>query len=586
MGKSWQGAHASPGVCPSLQRAPLVEYAAFEAELNELRDQRTALSQRLAVLSTTAREMREGIRKLDVLERLQLLNPHVVPFSATDIRVAELTVVAAHLPLLIGKKGSQLREIESAAGVTLDVEHPKDEDGVRSSHARVRITGFESGIAAAEVLIAKVTEQVWMGSVALIGSGGKEDGARGRPQLETPLAAAPLQVDAEIPASEGLIHYLLARGGEAIRELEAAHAIRLHILREERAVAAHGLPESIASFRAALDELEGSKVTVSVDARSVAAVIGKSGANLKHLREAAAGVDIGIVRPEESAESGDAAGAGASAFHVYGRPELTAAAAASLRGLISELSESEEAHTIPSDALPWLVGRGGERIQAFQREAGVYARVVRNDDAAALTALPKSVATPAPGSALVIVRGNPAGLAKARPALAALLDEYSRTNASLLVTAEQGRLLVGIGGATVRKLRTETGCQIDVVEDSSAAEDRAAAKGAEEGSTAGDDAAAAPSGKDGQKAGGRRRGSRAVGAGEVAPPGHALVYVRGDADKVVAAVAAVRAHIQVRAGERRHSDEGVLFVWGATVGPAPATRALLCSPCRTSARLA
>ena len=143
-----------------LQRAPLAEYAAFEVELNDLRDQRTILSQRLAVLSTTVREMREGIRKLDVLERLQQLNPHVVPFSAADIRVAELTIPALHLPQLIGKKGVQLREFEASAGVVLDIDHAKDEAGVPCSHARVRITGFEAGIAAAETLIEGVTSQV------------------------------------------------------------------------------------------------------------------------------------------------------------------------------------------------------------------------------------------------------------------------------------------------------------------------------------------------------------------------------------------------------------------------------------------
>ena len=144
----------------NLQRVPIAEYAAFEAELSELRVQRSTLSQRLAILQTTAREMREGIRKLDVLERLQLLNPQVVPFSAAEIRVAELTVAASHLPQLIGKKGTQLREIEASAGVVLDVDHPKDEHGIASDFARIRITGFEAGIAAAESLVDRVTAQV------------------------------------------------------------------------------------------------------------------------------------------------------------------------------------------------------------------------------------------------------------------------------------------------------------------------------------------------------------------------------------------------------------------------------------------
>ena len=328
---------------------------------------------------------------------------------------------------------------------------------------------------------------------------------------------------------EGLAHYLLARAGAAAHELETACGVRLRVLRDEHVVAAHGLPEAIAALRAALEELEGSKVTIEVDPRSVAAVIGKSGANLKHLREATTGVDIGIAKPDEAGE------ADSSAFHVYGRPEATAAAAASLRGLITELSESEEAFSIPADAVPWLVGRAGERIQAFTREAGVYARVVRGDDAAAVAALPKSIAAPSPHGVLLVVRGNPAGLAKARPAVAALLDEYAVCNTALLITAAQARLLVGVGGATVKKLRAETGCQIDVVEpDDGHADDKASAKGSV-------DAPAAGPHKEGR--GGRRHAS---GGAEAPPPGHAFVYVRGDADKVAAAAATVRALLQVR----------------------------------------
>lgn len=339
-----------------------------------------------------------------------------------------------------------------------------------------------------------------------------------------------------IPVSDGLIHYLLAHTGAAIRELESKFSVRLRIQREERAVTAHGLPEAVDALRAALDELEDSKVTVAVDTRSVSAVIGKSGANLKHLRDVAAGADVGLVRAEEGAAESDAPSVG-SAFHVYGRPEATAAVAASLRGLISEFSESEQPHTIPADAVPWLVGRGGERIQAFQRENGVFARVIRSDDAEALATLPKTVSPPAAGSALLVLRGNATGLAKARPALAALLDEYHRCNATVTITAAQGRLLVGVGGATVRKLRADTGCQIDVYEEAR----HGAAEEADEKGSAKAEEVHAPHHKEGGK--GRRH------AGDVpVPPGHAVVCVRGDAEKVSVAVAAVRAVVQVRSG--------------------------------------
>jgi hypothetical protein len=53
-------------------RQPLAEYAAYEAELAELRENRSIVGARLSVLATTIREMRDGIRKLEVVDRLQV----------------------------------------------------------------------------------------------------------------------------------------------------------------------------------------------------------------------------------------------------------------------------------------------------------------------------------------------------------------------------------------------------------------------------------------------------------------------------------------------------------------------------------
>jgi hypothetical protein len=90
----------------------------------------------------------------------QVLNPTIVPFSTSDIRLQEIAVPAASLPALIGRKGTQLREMEVATGCVIDIDHAKDEHGTPAATARLKITGFEAGIAAAEQLIAAVTSQV------------------------------------------------------------------------------------------------------------------------------------------------------------------------------------------------------------------------------------------------------------------------------------------------------------------------------------------------------------------------------------------------------------------------------------------
>lgn len=69
-----------------------------------------------------------------------------------------------HLPVLIGRKGANLRELEAQSGVVLDVEGGKDdagEDGAPPpAEATVRITGLEAGIVKAQGLIETITSQV------------------------------------------------------------------------------------------------------------------------------------------------------------------------------------------------------------------------------------------------------------------------------------------------------------------------------------------------------------------------------------------------------------------------------------------
>lgn len=140
-------------------KSGISEYAAFQEDFDACKTQRSSLGERLKTLSQTIRELREGVRKLEVMERVRTLNP-TVAFSPTDIRVGELRVAREHLPVLIGRKGASLRELEASAGVVLDVESKEEEGAPPPPDAVVRITGLEAGIAKAQAAIETITSQV------------------------------------------------------------------------------------------------------------------------------------------------------------------------------------------------------------------------------------------------------------------------------------------------------------------------------------------------------------------------------------------------------------------------------------------
>ena len=163
-----------------MQKGTIAEYAAFNEEMSNLKAQRSELGDKLKLLSQSIREMREGLRKMEIMERVQAANPGIL-VSPVDIRVAEMLVGAEHLPVIIGRRGAQLREIEEAAAVVLDVASAKeresraaggaggrgggggassDDDGKETGPASVRITGLEAGIVKAQALIEAITSQV------------------------------------------------------------------------------------------------------------------------------------------------------------------------------------------------------------------------------------------------------------------------------------------------------------------------------------------------------------------------------------------------------------------------------------------
>lgn len=482
------------------EKATMAEYTAYSTDLDALHATRKETSEKLRTVSSSVRELREGVRKLEVLQRVKDANPGLA-VTPLDITNDEVAVAEEHLGRLIGKKGAGLKEIEQACGVMLDVEDVDKKEGggaggagsaPKKAHAPgsgsgavIRITGLPAGIARAKDRIAGVTAQE----------------------------------EVTIQLSAPIISFLISRSGQPIKDLEASLDLRIKLEKEEHKAAVRGLPESIAQFRRTMTDAEKSKAVIPLDARVVPSVIGKGGANFKKLREET-GVEVDVTRAAVPA-GGDASAAPATLTlcYVATQPGSDAAAAISrakafIASLVDENTEHEEAVPIPRDAIAWLVGKGGERIQAYQKEAGVYARVARKEE--------QPHYHYGSSDAAVVLKGTKEALVRAKPLFTVLMHEYTKCNVSLKYTASQARAIIGPGGATIKKLRAETGATIEVDEATGGAAPKAAA-------ASGD--------KDEKKP----RVNRADEAG--LPVGMALVTIRGEPDKVITAQATVAATI-------------------------------------------
>jgi polyribonucleotide nucleotidyltransferase len=436
------------------QKGSISEYATFQAEQDALREERNSVRESLDKISQTVRELREGVRKLEVLERVRASNPGRV-VNPMEIVVGEVKIAEEHISSLIGRKGASLREIEAAAGVALDLDQSKD-----GGDAIVKITGLESGIAKAEQLINAIATQI----------------------------------EHTVSASTGMLSYLLGQGGANIKSMETEFNVRLRVDKGASALIARGDSANVKAFEAALKKIESESRVLEVDSRTLPAVIGKGGENLKKLRDAT-GVEIHVTSASEEAKASSTPSI--ATLTVYGPPSAVSLASTALGALISTFMEHDLIIQVPKDSISWLVGKGGERIQAWQKEAGVFAKILRDEDALKAGAVT---------GAAVALRGTASVLPTAKQSFSHLLEEYHRSNVMMVISSAQARALIGHAGAGVKKLRADLGVEISIDE-----------VGLPEKAQADD----------------RKRVNRAEELG--LKPGHAALFISGEPSKVLAA---------------------------------------------------
>jgi len=174
-----------------------------------------------------------------------------------------------------------------------------------------------------------------------------------------------------------------------------------------------------------------------------------------------------------------------------------AAVARAQQALEHELDVDSHERVVPSEAIKFVIGKGGSTIKRLMQESGASFDVKRETDT-------------------VCIQGRKANVAKG----CELLDELLGGQAELRVLPRQVPLIIGRGGATIKQLQADSGANIAIAKEDSTVQIR--------GSKQAVDLAMqllqkliSPAAPSGGAAGGASHGSAPPGLGTApsAPPG-------------------------------------------------------------------
>ncbi len=238
--------------------------------------------------------------------------------------------------------------------------------------------------------------------------------------------------------------------------------------REEGLVRVRGPVQAVAAAPAAVEaflkEWAATRAEVPFDgAWMLPILVGKGGSKVKEL-EKAHGVTVavdregGVIRLAAPMPAGDGEeGAAAAAMGDL------AAAKAALEATIATVQRENAEMRVPPEAIPALVGKGGQRIAKLREESGAQIDVAGGNNTVGggggKGGRPPRVEA-VEGGSNVRLRGPPEAIDKAKEVIEAFVTEWLQSNVTQEVAVphpEQFGLIVGRGGVTIKAIQEESG---------------------------------------------------------------------------------------------------------------------------------
>lgn len=245
---------------------------------------------------------------------------------------------------------------------------------------------------------------------------------------------------------------IIGKKGATVREIQQATGVHITVIKpsdetqEVPRVVIRGIPAKLGIAEAAVQEIlekhakENAVVEFPEDFHSVLFGSGTGPSRIKEIQDASGGaIVVAHRRDASSAPSPSTSTSDTISIYIRGPEDAVANATQATRDLVASLEKLEI--NVPEEVRPAVIGPKGSIISKLQSET-------------------KTSISLSDGRA--VIRGCSEDVSKAQATIQEIIQRHERENVSLLVLASATGNLIGKGGSNLRKLREETGAQIDV----------------------------------------------------------------------------------------------------------------------------
>ena len=214
------------------RKKEVADQCRLQASLDELITQRNGCRKDLNDKDLQLDELFVGSRKLKIAAR----------YGCQPIQVQEqkVTVPEISIPKIVGKGGTNLKQIETDCKVIIDAD--------RSGRGILRITGTEAGIAAAQ-------------------------------QAITTIASTTTE---EFSPSESILACLMLDKAALAREIESRHTVRIDVSRAKKLCKVSGLTDAVNAAIADIRTVKAKRMELKIDVSVLPFIVGKGNRSLGH----------------------------------------------------------------------------------------------------------------------------------------------------------------------------------------------------------------------------------------------------------------------------------------------------------------
>lgn len=363
-----------------------VEYQKMKDEFDALKEQRADLFQELRIKEKSLDELDASLRRVRLAGKLQC--------STKDIIEQTFAVPEEAIPRVIGKKGQNLKQIESDHNVSIETERA-DRTNTATSNTSIRIMGTEAAISKAytaimnvvntsslvikpsdETIVCLLLNKAALNSDIQTRHNVRLDTSRARNECKitgvgSAIAAAVVEINkidshrVQIENVEAsVLPFIVGKGGAVIKSLEEEHNVQIDILREENRITLLGLRQNVDSATAFLQNLvvENKEVEDTIKANRhviITCILGVAGATCKQLQKDL-NASIKVVRSVGDNDLDTIVIRGSAAKVANAKAHLITI----LRAFYSQTCRVE----VPKDCLPVIVGKKGSKINSLRDE--------------------------------------------------------------------------------------------------------------------------------------------------------------------------------------------------------------------------